>query len=47
MTWRVARHIVSTIAIVNLASVESVVQSTQARPRYGEGLADAFDIGAI
>jgi uncharacterized membrane protein YjgN (DUF898 family) len=47
MTWRVARHIVSTITIVNLASVESVVQSTQARPRYGEGLADAFDIGAI
>ena len=47
MTWRVARHIVSTITIINLASVESVVQSTQARPRYGEGLADAFDIGAI
>jgi uncharacterized membrane protein YjgN (DUF898 family) len=47
MTYRIARHIVSTMTVTNLASVESVVQSTQARPGYGEGLADAFDIGAI
>ncbi len=47
MTYRIARYIVSTMTVTNLASVESVVQSTQARPRYGEGLADAFDIGAI
>jgi hypothetical protein len=47
MTYRIARHVVSTITITNLASVESILQSAEARPRYGEGLADAFDVGAV
>lgn len=47
LTYLVTRHISETIAIANLASVESVMQSTEARPRYGEGLADAFDLGAV
>lgn len=47
MTYRFARHFIATMTITNLASIESVVQSKEARPRYGEGLADAFDLGAV
>lgn len=47
MTYLTLRHLCETMEIANLASVESVVQSKDARPRYGEGLADAFDLGAV
>ncbi len=47
LTYRFARHFISTMTITNLAAVETVVQSKEARPRFGEGLADAVDLGAV
>lgn len=47
LTYRNLGHLCQTLTIENLASVESVLQAAQREPRYGEGLADAFDVGAI
>jgi uncharacterized membrane protein YjgN (DUF898 family) len=47
LIYRPARHIAMTLTIINLAAVESIAQAAAAGPRFGEGLADAFDIGAV
>jgi hypothetical protein len=36
-----------TLEIRNLQAVESIVQSHRAGPSYGEGLADALDVGGL
>ena len=38
-------HICSTLAISDPTRLDQVVRSTEARPSFGEGLADAFDVG--
>jgi hypothetical protein len=35
------------LSIVGKEDFEAILQSQQARPRRGEGLADAFDVGSI
>jgi uncharacterized membrane protein YjgN (DUF898 family) len=50
MAWLlfpIIREFCRTLEIRNLQSVESVVQSHRAGPRFGEGLADAFDVGGL
>ena len=38
-------HICSTLAISDPTRLDQVVRSTEAPPSFGEGLADAFDVG--
>ncbi len=38
-------HICATLDIANPTALEQVVRSTESAPRFGEGLADAFDVG--
>ena len=38
-------HICSTLAISDPARLDQVVRSTETPPSFGEGLADAFDVG--
>jgi uncharacterized membrane protein YjgN (DUF898 family) len=47
LTYRIARHVCQTLTIENLAAVETVLQAPQRELRFGEGLADAFDVGAV
>jgi hypothetical protein len=46
-TYLVAEHLCGTIEVENLHTIESVLQSAEMKPRFGEGLADAFDVGAV
>ncbi len=41
------RHIYETLTIANPEAFDRVLQSTERGPEFGEGLADAFDVGAI
>ncbi|MBT5415964.1 MAG: DUF898 family protein [Rhodospirillaceae bacterium] len=40
-----ARAVAGSVKIRNLPAVESIIQSTEATPGHGEGLADALDLG--
>lgn len=40
-----ARAVAGSLVVHNLPAVEAVIQSTEARPGHGEGLADALDLG--
>jgi uncharacterized membrane protein YjgN (DUF898 family) len=42
---RLLRHVTRTTTIANPAVLDRVAQSTVKGPRFGEGLADAFDVG--
>jgi len=41
------RQLAHSLSIVGTEDFEAILQSQQARPRRGEGLADAFDVGSI
>jgi uncharacterized membrane protein YjgN (DUF898 family) len=41
------RKLAHSLSIVGTEDFEAILQSQQARPRRGEGLADAFDVGSI
>jgi uncharacterized membrane protein YjgN (DUF898 family) len=43
----ILKHLCRTFEVRNIAFVESIVQSSVPAPRFGEGLADAFDIGVM
>ena len=43
----VLAHICRTLAVENPDTLDDVTQSSAARPRRGEGLADALDIGGF
>ena len=43
----VLAHVCRTLAVENPAALDDVTQSSAARPRRGEGLADALDIGGF
>ncbi len=43
----IIRHIFSNISIINPAALASVTQATATKPEFGEGLADALDVGAF
>jgi hypothetical protein len=47
MRFEVLRQLCVTTGFDNPAALEYAVQSAGDAPRYGEGLADAFDVGAI
>ena len=50
MAWLyfdILKHVCRTLEIGNLSAVEAVVQDTRQSPKFGEGLADAFDVGAV
>ena len=38
-------HICSTLTIINPSKLDQIVRSNEAVPRFGEGFADAFDVG--
>lgn len=40
-------HVCETLLVPDQYILEQIVQSTQQGPSYGEGMADAFDVGAI
>lgn len=44
---RLLRHLCTTMTIANPQALTAVAQSSAARQRYGEGLADSFDVDAI
>lgn len=50
-TWwlkaRVIRHLCSTIEIADVGAADAIVQSSLPVRKFGEGLADSFDVGAI
>ena len=43
----VLRTLCATLTIDNLTAVERIVQDSRDAPRYGEGLADALDVGGL
>lgn len=47
LLFPIVRECCRTLEIRNLAAVEGVVQSQRAGPTYGEGLADALDVGGL
>ncbi len=47
LRYEIVTHICRTLEISDMAAFGRVVQSTQDVPATGEGLADAFDVGAI
>jgi len=44
---RIIRHLATTLTIENAGAIDRVVQSTRPRQKFGEGLADSFDLGAF
>lgn len=40
----VIRHVVTTLEMTNIDSLDRIVQSSKESPRFGEGLADALDV---
>ncbi|HLI11344.1 MAG TPA: DUF898 family protein [Alphaproteobacteria bacterium] len=44
---RVLRHLVDTLTLENPEALASVTQSARRRQRFGEGLADSFEIGSF
>lgn len=47
LRYEIVAHVCRTLEISDMAAFGRVVQSTQDVPATGEGLADAFDVGAI
>ncbi len=47
LRYEIVAHVCRTLKISDMAAFERVVQSTEDVPATGEGLADAFDVGAI
>ena len=47
LRYEIVAHVCRTLKISDIAALDRVVQSTQDVPATGEGLADAFDVGAI
>ena len=47
LRYEIVAHVCRTLEISDMAAFDRVVQSTQEVPATGEGLADAFDVGAI
>ena len=47
LRYEIVAHVCRTLEISDMAAFGRVVQSTQDVPSTGEGLADAFDVGAI
>ncbi len=47
LRYEIVAHVCRTLEISDMAAFGRVVQSTQEVPATGEGLADAFDVGAI
>ena len=45
LRYRLMAHICATLDIADPTALEQVVRSTEPAPRFGEGLADAFDVG--
>ena len=45
--FAILRHVVTTLELTHLETLDDIVQSAAASPRVGEGLADAFDIGTM
>ncbi len=43
----IIRHLATTMEIVNAPALASIAQSTLATQRYGEGVADSFDLGVL
>ncbi|MSO71015.1 MAG: DUF898 family protein [Alphaproteobacteria bacterium] len=41
------RHLAATLSISDLSVLDTIVQDEKARPTYGEGLADALDVGGL
>ncbi|HUN49551.1 MAG TPA: YjgN family protein [Candidatus Sulfotelmatobacter sp.] len=41
------KYLCRTFEVQNIAAADTIVQSSAPAPRFGEGLADAFDIGVI
>lgn len=44
---QIMRHLCATLTIGNLASVDLVLQSQALHQKFGEGLADGFDVGGV
>ena len=47
LRYEIVAHVCRTLEISDMAAFGRVVQSTEDVPATGEGLADAFDVGAI
>ena len=47
LRYEIVAHVCRTLEISDMAAFDRVIQSTQDVPATGEGLADAFDVGAI
>ncbi len=47
LRYEIAAHVCRTLKISDMAAFDRVIQSTEDVPATGEGLADAFDVGAI
>lgn len=47
VVFTIVRHLWTTLAITNPQAFEEAAQSAEVAPQFGEGLADAFDVGAI
>ena len=45
--FHAVRHVCETLKVPDQGIFEQIIQSTQKDPSYGEGMADAFDVGAI
>jgi hypothetical protein len=43
----ILKHVCRTMEISDLGAADAIAQSTAPAPRFGEGLADAFDVGVI
>jgi uncharacterized membrane protein YjgN (DUF898 family) len=47
LLFPIIREFCRTLEIQNLAAIDSIVRSQQGAPQYGEGLADALDVGGL
>ena len=47
LRYEIVAHVCRTLEISDMAAFDRVIQSTRDVPSTGEGLADAFDVGAI
>lgn len=45
--FQAVRHVWTTLAIHEIGALDGVAQAPKEEPRFGEGLADALDVGAI
>jgi uncharacterized membrane protein YjgN (DUF898 family) len=45
--FQTVRHVWTTLSIHDIVALDGVLQAPKEEPRFGEGLADALDVGAI